>query len=284
MQTAIVPADRPSPVATVAAGYDGSAPSLAAVRWAASFADRLDAKLTVVSAVERRYAEMSPDDADEFLADEHDRIADELGQRRVAGVRIDVREGDADDILLDAAAEHDLLVVGTHSDAGFARRGYLSLAHRLAHQVEHPLVVVPTRATTWSSDRPIVIGVDGSDGNRVALEWTRDLAAGLGAPVTAVYVTNPMYDTFDSAGWYGAEEREARREAVDVEFVERPGGHPAATLRDVAADRNGGLLVVGARSHLTLGGHVLGSVPSELLHRHDLPVALVTHRYEVEHG
>lgn len=283
MQTAMVP-DHPSPVTTVAVGYDGSEPSLVAVRWATSFAERLDAKLTVVSAVERDYAEMSPQDAVEFLADELDRIADELGRRGLTNLVVDVREGEPDGVLAEAADAHDVLVIGSRPDAGVTRHGYLSLAHRLAHHVAHPLIVVPPSSVRWSSDRPILVGVDGSEGNHVAFDWTRDLAVGLGAPVTAVYVVNPLFDTFDSAGWYGDEEQQARREAVDVELVERPGGHPAEALVEISSERDAGLLVVGARSHLALGGYLLGSVPSELLHHHDVPVAVVSHRYEVEHG
>ncbi|MFI5041932.1 MAG: universal stress protein, partial [Acidimicrobiales bacterium] len=50
---------------------------------------------------------------------------------------------------------------------------------------------------------------------------------------------------------------------------------PAASLLDVAAQRQASLIVVGTNGESPMIGAILGSVPQKLLHRSPIPVLVV---------
>ena len=70
-----------------------------------------------------------------------------------------------------------------------------------------------------------------------------------------------------------------RGAGASIEWVERRGSDPAATLRDVAAELHAALIVVAAKVHHSLGGLLLGAVADHLLHRPTRPLAVLPHGY-----
>lgn len=138
-------------------GVDGSAAATAALRWAAGQARRTGARVVAIAASEPMPVPAGPglaggaivpellDDedltaaADRWLTDAIATLPADAGQgveRRVAG-------GDAANVLLDAAQDAELLVLGNHGRGAVAGALAGSVAQRCAHHAACPLVLVP---------------------------------------------------------------------------------------------------------------------------------------------
>ena len=262
----------------IVAATDGSPESVTAVRWAVRLAQRMRAPTAVLDVLHQPYAEMPPDDAQRFEADTRSALMERLSG---AGIEVDEARaviGDVERVLTEASYDATLLVLGSAERAGWGRHGHFSLVHALAHHVACPLVVIP--AGPWSDREPIVIvGIDGTDASRVMLNWAIELGRQSAMRVVAAFVVDPMYATFDSAGWYGSKERAATRESAEdaIELIERFGADPAVSLEAIAEETRASLVVVGAKDHRSLGGALLGAIPDELLHHPTCPIAVLPH-------
>jgi len=138
----------------------------------------------------------------------------------------------------------------------------------------------------------IVVGVDGSEAGRHALDWALDEALIRGCGVRAVRVWNfePMSDWVPTtlqevrADAVAALEESvnaavAGREAPPVELVTAE-GDAAGEL--VHAARDASLLVVASHSGERLRKAVLGSVSSACVRRSHVPVVVLPPRLDVE--
>jgi nucleotide-binding universal stress UspA family protein len=132
----------------------------------------------------------------------------------------------------------------------------------------------------------IVVGYDGSESARVALERAANLA-GEGDRVTVVSVAELRAEPvmtegaqIDPSEW--VRQREHLEEAkallaergVDAETVLGK-GDPADTILRVAKERDAGLIIVGHRGHNPLKHLLLGSVSHKVAHRADCDVLIV---------
>jgi nucleotide-binding universal stress UspA family protein len=141
-------------VRRIVVGVDGSETSRHALRWAAEEARNHAAQLHVVHAWEvpapsvavgvtsgRRTApaEGQHDEASRLVADV---VRDELGEQPPGDVRTSIGRGPAAGVLLDAARDADLLVVGSRGLGGF--RGLLlgSVSSKMASHAPCPVVIV----------------------------------------------------------------------------------------------------------------------------------------------
>jgi nucleotide-binding universal stress UspA family protein len=132
----------------------------------------------------------------------------------------------------------------------------------------------------------IVVGYDGSDCGRAALEAAVSLAKELGDQVVIVYGYAP--------GGYGGGEVPTHREAVEelgekvTAEAERRAGElgipsevklvplkPDHALVQVSEERATRMIVVGTHSDPPLRGAILGSTPHKLLHESEVPVLVV---------
>jgi nucleotide-binding universal stress UspA family protein len=139
----------------------------------------------------------------------------------------------------------------------------------------------------------IVVGVDGSDGARVALEWAVEEARLRGAPLVAVHawqapplgmvggpfdapsMPDPQLMERVEAGARQLLERELAAvdtSGVEIESVVEP-RNPADALLDAA--RGARLLVVGTRGHGGFKGLLLGSVSQQASNHAPCPVVIV---------
>ncbi|HEX3947587.1 MAG TPA: universal stress protein [Acidimicrobiales bacterium] len=139
----------------------------------------------------------------------------------------------------------------------------------------------------------IVVGVDGSDASKVALDWAIGEARlrGAGLEVLCSYTVPTAWlgagDTMgagvitavtetDIAG-YAAETLTSCLATTDHAGVEvsthTVSGHPAACL--VEASKDADLLVVGSRGHGDIGSVLLGSVGLHCVHHAVCPVVVV---------
>ncbi|MCU7730967.1 universal stress protein [Actinoplanes sp. KI2] len=141
----------------------------------------------------------------------------------------------------------------------------------------------------WPCRRTIVVGVDGSSGSKAALRWALEQAERTGADVEAVHVWTPdttcyacmpvpldVDDLADAAETTLLDAlvevtREYGRSAPIRPRVLR--GLPAEELLHAA--RHAQMLVLGAPTHGTMAGLLLGSVSHQCVQRATCPV-LVT--------
>jgi nucleotide-binding universal stress UspA family protein len=137
----------------IVAGVDGSPPSLAALRWAVRQAGLTGA--TVDAMIAWRYpvlpvavgpAPAAVIDPAEFEKDADRTVTDAI--RAVIGAGSDVqvsahvKEGNPAQVLLDAAAEADLLVVGSRGHGGFAEALLGSVGQQCVHYAPCPVVII----------------------------------------------------------------------------------------------------------------------------------------------
>ncbi|HEU0239666.1 MAG TPA: universal stress protein [Micromonosporaceae bacterium] len=136
-------------------------------------------------------------------------------------------------------------------------------------------------------DRPIVVGVDGSESSKIALSWAVRQAGLEGAPVQAVIAwTFPAYygwappisDQFD----FGSNARTVVEQTIKEVLGEHPPvplsvavveGNAAQALVD--ASRSARLLVVGNRGHGGFSEALLGSVSQHCTHHAACPVIVI---------
>lgn len=140
----------------------------------------------------------------------------------------------------------------------------------------------------------LLVGYDGSEGGRDALELTRVLAEALGASamVVAVIPYGPLPVPYETLEGDEAERahpllEEARKllGGVEVETRAFGGGSPAGVINDLAEREGVGTIVVGSPHRGTLGRALIGSVADGLLHGAPCEVTVATRGYAGEqHG
>ena len=140
--------------------------------------------------------------------------------------------------------------------------------------------------------KQIVVGVDGSDSSRAALQWAYEEAAHHDASLVAVSTWHPPalplgpgYGSMPPEGYETQPERDARellekltgelepREpAVDVR-ISISKGNPAKVLIDMSQGAD--LVVVGSRGRGGFAGMLLGSVSQHLVAHAACPVVVL---------
>ncbi|AOY70812.1 universal stress protein [Arthrobacter sp. VKM Ac-2550] len=135
----------------------------------------------------------------------------------------------------------------------------------------------------------VVVGLDGSDGSRAALDWAVSEARLRRGKVRAVTAWQPPAVTagmegliWDPASFEAAAKNEQTRALKRVPAEDVPisrllvQGSPAAALLDASKDAD--LLVVGSRGLGGFSGLLLGSVSTHLIHHAVCPVLVVRPR------
>jgi nucleotide-binding universal stress UspA family protein len=267
-------------------GTAGGPGSERVAAWTAELTRLLGGDLEIVAAYARRSAEEPPDVAlelDERTADDVRRWAT---ANQLATVPVRTVERDAEEALALAARDRgaDLVVIGSEDEEGVTSFGFGSIAHRLAHHLHCPLIVVPPGDTTIEGGM-IVVSADGTPSD-LALRWASHLAVAIDGRVVAVPNPDASHETLDLNG-DGApgDAASGRHDCVgaagaNIELIERRGSDAAATLREVAAELDAALIVVPAKRHHNLGGLLLGAVADHLLHRPSRPVAVLPDGYD----
>lgn len=146
---------------------------------------------------------------------------------------------------------------------------------------------MPARGATT---KKIVVGVDGSDAGKGAVEWTARMAKTLRSQVVAVYALDlpvalpdpyaiPFYlDDKWRAGLQSELERKWCRPLKTAGVRYRAliqDGRPATVLLDVAEREKADLIVVGRRGRGEVAELLLGSVSHEVALHSRRPVVLV---------
>jgi len=157
------------------------------------------------------------------------------------------------------------------------------VTHHLVHHTRRPLATIPvsTRAT-WPT--PMVVGLDGSESSRGALEWALALAREPGVEVTAVYAERPLAEFVprsDPKSWcqvaVGSLEEWVGPYLDGGVALERivVDDTPGPRLARAADERRAGLVVTGSHGLGGITGVRLGSTALKVLHHSGQPVVIV---------
>ncbi|MFJ6835829.1 universal stress protein [Streptomyces sp. NPDC091209] len=290
---------------TIVVGLDGSPESLAAAEWGALQALRTDAHLRVVHAwqwhpsvyapvagvsvappeddPQRAWAERLPHETAAQLAAIHPRLS--VSAERIAEQPVTV--------LLAAAEDTELLVLGSRGLGGIA--GFLtgSVAQAVVARSRTPIVVVRAGAVPEDDHgtRDVVLGLDLEHSDPSVIEFAFQEAARRAADLRVVHGGSVPPDhgyggdtdtVIDAESLVQAQRRLTdtlrpwREKFPDVRVHEQAvvGG---AGRHLVDASRNAGLVVVGRRNRQTPVGTHIGPVTQALLHHSAAPVAVVPH-------
>lgn len=269
----------------IVVGYDGSAGSQLALRWAAQEARKRGAGLTVCHAwapedlelpVEPPAGDLARWQAEE-IADRGLRDAEPIAGSD--GVRPLLVCGPPARVLCERSATAGMVVAGYRGRGGLAGLLLGSVAWQLAGHGHGRIVIVrgPGRLAN-TAPGPVVVGVDGSAASRAALAFATEEAA---LRRTHLVATCALADAPGQLGGARALEEEFSRLLTGWE-KEHPGvtvlrrvtqGTPRAALLEAAAQAQ--VLIVGARGRGGIPGMPLGSVATALVHHATCPVAVV---------
>lgn len=282
----------------IVVGIDGSSSSLAALRWAAQEARARGStvRAVLVAGALDAHGRIVGERVDAGHAQREARgELDALVDAALAGsppedardVEREVVVGLPAPALLDAAADADLLVVGSRGLGGF--RGLLlgSVSRAVMQRARCPVVVVREGAEHVTGNHRVVVGVDGSPQAAVALDWAFDAAALRGAQVEIVStwaLRSELHDRMsvspvdpapleDVAHWaIDKAVASAGTTALDVRRTVAFGS-PAAAILDAA--QHADLVVLGSRGLGEFSGWALGSVSHHVAQHAPCPVVVL---------
>ncbi|MEV4624228.1 universal stress protein [Asanoa sp. NPDC049573] len=280
----------------IVVGVDGSDPSIAAARWAASEAQQTGATLVLVHAFEwdwpaarfdggtvlREWAEQK---ANTTLADAASVVA-----AVAPGVTVERKAvtGSPGPALIEAGADSSMIVVGNRGRGGFGSLLLGSVGQRLATHAPAPVVVVRGRRDLGNG--AVVVGVDGSPSSLDALAAGFRAAAARSARLIAVRAylpPTPPWGVNVEPVVYDVAERDAELKAELDELLapwrekfpdvatETLVAHGGAAGVLVGLSHTAQLLVVGTCGHGSVAGTLTGSVALQLVHHADAPVLIV---------
>jgi nucleotide-binding universal stress UspA family protein len=253
----------------IVVGASGSAGSIEAVRWAAREARLRDAELRVLTAFHR-----GRQSDDQVAGIVHDAVA----QAREVAPDVEVKgvalAGYAVPLLVHAAEEATMLVVGDRRGGGFPGVPFGSVGSQVATQAKCCVVVVRGRT---GADGPVVVGVDGGPHADTIVGRAFEEAALRGTDVVAITARSGGRSAGPAAGEALGTEMDQHldpwREKYPGVRAEREVVTGRADKVMVQSCRAAQLVVVGPRGH-GYEGVMLGSVGTRLLRRADCPVLI----------
>jgi nucleotide-binding universal stress UspA family protein len=276
-------------------GYDGSKSSRNALRWTLATASSRDVVIRVVTVLEATiasYADAYVMDATvtQVTADMKAQARSDLeeainAERRGSdsAVEVVIADGHPARELLRRSEDARLLVVGSRGRGGFTRLLLGSVSHQCATHARIPTVVVPTESRRQSVER-VLVGVDGSERSRRALDWV--LAFAPSAEITVLRAWEPpgfghTLVADEIRQLVEEQEAELKRFADEVgsagdrrlhhEFVKTASAGRAL----VEASSEFDLVAVGEQGLGAVGSALLGSVANYAAHRAQVPTVIV---------
>ncbi|WP_035849907.1 universal stress protein [Kitasatospora azatica] len=284
------------------AAIDGSAQSIAAARWAADEAARQGLPLRLVHAqtwLDDLHAD--PGQPADVRALTTRMLSDAKQAIRITHSSLEIRAeliggGEPVDVLVDAAADAHMLVLGSRGLGGFGGLMVGSIGLAVAARSEVPTVLVRSGETERPAqpDGPeVVVGVDTREPAADVLDFAFREAVRRGAVLRAVHGWTPP-PVWGYAGWVPPQPEAEQFRTIEDELLtlamtgwqekypevvvvrDSRIGSGAAALVDACADAE--LLVVGRRRRPHHhAGMRLGPVAHAVLHHAQSPVAVVPH-------
>ncbi|WP_333659819.1 universal stress protein [Meiothermus cerbereus] len=279
---------------------DGSRCSEDAARFGLKLAQRLGAEATILHVLEPYTGIlMTPDSIPyytdferELLVAGRQALEKVEAQAQALGVACTTlqRQGRAAEVIVEMAADHDLIVMGSHGYGVLDRLLLGSVSIRVLHKSHKPVLVVREGAQT-NEIHSVLLPTDGSRSGEIALRQGLELAKALGANVTLLYVIEGMYRYLgpETAIYPVAEVTEAEFQQIGQEALEQ--AQKLADAVGVAAStrlargnavegileeaRAHDLVVMGTHGRSGLDRLLLGSVAEGVLRRSEKPVLAI---------
>ena len=276
---------------SVIVGYDGSPDAKRALAWGADLARSTSAPLRVVVATgDMRLRQVTELDQEWERA----RIAELTTDARAAASAVALDEdaltfvdaGPAPALIVDADPT-SVIVLGSRGHGRVAGALIGSVTQHVAFHA--PCTVVVVRQQSNPEETRVVVGVDGSEDCKPALEFAFAYAERAAAPLTALHVLHTLSPGPPYASRYVGDRyaRELGRAEPIIEesLAEDVRRHPGVDVsREIVAGSIGrvlcdaseqaALLVVGSRGRGAFQSLLLGSVGQTVLHRARCPVVI----------
>ena len=278
------------PSQPIIVGIDGSPASMAALDWALRvLAPDGATRVIAVHCWERTSAEMEPHWVEEAMADDTARAhrwCEPWADR--SNLQIVTTESDPRSALHQQLDQHGggLVVVGDRGRGGVLGLGLGSVATHVLHQADVPVAVVPSHATVGDLG-PFVVGVDGSDANRPALQWAVDATRAGDRTVVAVHAAENEENLKHGAiveNWAWPSADDARAELAELTGTERDRievvfrvGHPVPVLESVSSRCHAAAIVVGTMGAGGFAGMRIGRIAQQTCQVATRPVVVVPH-------
>lgn len=215
----------------VVVGVDGSAGSVAALRWAVGLAMVEHRPLRVLHATGVHGDDRERDFGGRLVVQEAVRTA--RGLEPAVRVQGDVRPGRPQRVLADASERAAVVAVGARGRGALVRAvgafvgpGVGSVGSELAREAWCPVVVV--RTDVGSSAAPVVLGLDCTPTSAAATDFAFRMAASRGVPLT---VLHSSWDTRERA----AAVLDTRGYAAQADRAEQAEQEVATALQEAAA-------------------------------------------------
>jgi len=286
-------------MAGIVVGVDGSDGAAGALQWAAREARLHRWDLTAVLAwgyLNQHHSDLSVFDPEYSTPQAEEALRTYIGKVLGPDEAADVRQRTVCDLparaLLESATGADLLVVGARGLGGFKSLLLGSVSQQCLHHATGPIAIVraveqPT-GTEPTMER-IVVGVDGSQTSRAALEWAVQEARLRQASVEALIAWHlpnvgafPYVGTaFDPAAFEAAarETLDHVVDGVDADGLPRPIERIVylgdASSGIITTAKGADLIVVGSRGLGGFSGLLLGSVGHHVAHHAPCPVVII---------
>lgn len=292
----------------IVVGVDGSAPSNAAVAWAAHDAAIRKIPLTLVHVTAPAAAAMSAgvaapslvampviddyirwqqENAEQVIEDAH-KIATATDPGGLE-VQTKILSRSPTPALLELSTDAELLVAGCRGQGGVDRTLLGSVSSGLVHHAHCPVAIIHDEEIP-SAQAPVLVGVDGSPTSERATEFAFDEASRRGVELVALHAWSDMPILgFPSINWSPAETENIKSAEKEV-LAERLAGfaerYPNVSVRRVVvADRpsyqllkhaeSAQLVVVGSHGRGGFAGMLLGSVANAVVNSACVPVVVV---------
>lgn len=279
----------------IVVGVDGSEGAAESLRWAVAEGERRGWSVTVVlawAALDQHHAD-GQDRYDPDYSDEDAAAALDVMVSKALGDGADVTKKTVCDLpargLLEASADADLVVVGARGMGGFKGMLLGSVSQAVLQQSTIPVAVV---RGDGSGNGKVVVGVDGSDSSKRALQWAIEAAAARSSTLTAVNAWQPpVFGGYPQAGLAidPAELESTSREIVtdalaevdtsalssDPEIVAHLGGAAEGVL---TVGDGADLIVLGSRGRGGFKGLLLGSVTLQVTQHSTSTVVVIPHQ------
>lgn len=274
----------------VVVGVDLSAGAESLLRWADRQAMARHALLYAVTAVPAAESVLGAVNLAEVEAKAHQALAETVNAAlpadRAGLVKLRVSTRDPAAALLLQARRAALLVVGPHGHGGISGLLLGSVTEHVLSRAACPVAVVHPRRHPEGGR--IVVGLDGSDCSRQALEWALHQSAITEARVEAImaWEWHPQYGY--GLPLFGASE-DTQRQWAETLLAQEIGklppadaarvtahvqrGNAAAVLAAGSADAD--LIVVGSHGAGRGFGRLLGSVSQKVARHAEVPVVVV---------
>ena len=282
----------------VVVGVDGTDDAIQAARWAGAVALKLGVPLHIVHA--KPYPGHNLSDAVTAARASEMSALNEAAPEILRAAELAVR-GDSDDLritvahvpdtadrlLVDLSQHASLIVLGCDDVSVGTAILIGSITVAVAANAMCPVVAFRGEATA-PTGQPIVLGVDGDDGSRVAITAAFELADRLGVNIVAVHawsarrsagdITLPYMTDWDAVKAVQHEHLQSALAPwtrmypeVDVKYVIDQEKPSRALLHQ---SKNAQLVVVGSRGRGPLAGALLGSTGLNLLHHSAIPTMI----------